>query len=306
MGDDCDVKLSKAERREQRDIQVTDNLLRLSFSTHQEFLDYVGANRQFLTDVWHLHETLGNQEARLEFQGICDLCDRRTTYSITPYPTPNGIFKYQANWWAALVCGCGQNTTSRASFRAFLDAGFQPTDRIYHVGQYSPFANMIRERAPGVTTSQYDANRKNGEVVDGVRYEDLTSLTFGTGEFDCVIALDILEHIPDYRAALREIARVLRPGGRAVTTFPWLGGNHYQTLTRAELRPDGTINHILPPEYHGDPAAPTEGILSFRSFGWQILDEFREIGFSDAAAKFVFGPVHGHMSLLCPVIVGVR
>jgi len=101
------------------------------------------------------------------------------------------------------------------------------------------------------------------------------------------------------------MARVLKPGGRTILTFPWMGGNYYDHLVRAEVLPDGSINHILPPEYHGDPAS-ADGILSFRAFGWKVLDEIRESGFSRASAIFMFAPLHGYMTLITPVIVGVR
>lgn len=38
--------------------------------------------------------------------------------------------------------------------------------------------------------------------------------------FDTAIACDVLEHVPDDRAAMRELYRVLRPGGFAVVTVP--------------------------------------------------------------------------------------
>lgn len=40
------------------------------------------------------------------------------------------------------------------------------------------------------------------------------------GRFDVLIACDVLEHILDEAAALREIRRVLRPGGAAILTVP--------------------------------------------------------------------------------------
>jgi SAM-dependent methyltransferase len=43
---------------------------------------------------------------------------------------------------------------------------------------------------------------------------------FAGGQFDCVIASDVLEHVVDDHAFLREIYRVLRPGARAVVTVP--------------------------------------------------------------------------------------
>ncbi|MBC8104297.1 MAG: class I SAM-dependent methyltransferase [Cytophagales bacterium] len=47
-----------------------------------------------------------------------------------------------------------------------------------------------------------------------------TSLPFTDGAFDAVVALDVLEHIPDDVAAAREIARILRPGGRLFVSVP--------------------------------------------------------------------------------------
>jgi SAM-dependent methyltransferase len=38
--------------------------------------------------------------------------------------------------------------------------------------------------------------------------------------FDVIIACDVLEHVPDDRAAMRELHRVLRPGGKALLTVP--------------------------------------------------------------------------------------
>ncbi|MCX6970109.1 MAG: class I SAM-dependent methyltransferase [Verrucomicrobia bacterium] len=38
--------------------------------------------------------------------------------------------------------------------------------------------------------------------------------------FDVVISCDVLEHVPDDLAAMREIRRILRPGGTAILTVP--------------------------------------------------------------------------------------
>ncbi|HEX3869004.1 MAG TPA: class I SAM-dependent methyltransferase, partial [Pirellulales bacterium] len=52
--------------------------------------------------------------------------------------------------------------------------------------------------------------------LDAVRFlaADLASLPFESGSFDCVTCGYVLEHLPDPRPGLAEIARVLRPGGR--------------------------------------------------------------------------------------------
>ena len=52
-------------------------------------------------------------------------------------------------------------------------------------------------------------------------------LPFPDDAFDLVTALDVLEHIENDRAALREVARVLRPGGMLLATVPahgWMWG----------------------------------------------------------------------------------
>jgi SAM-dependent methyltransferase len=47
-----------------------------------------------------------------------------------------------------------------------------------------------------------------------------TALPVASASLDCVVALDVLEHVEDDRAALAEVARVLRPGGVFVFTVP--------------------------------------------------------------------------------------
>lgn len=49
---------------------------------------------------------------------------------------------------------------------------------------------------------------------------DVTQLPLGDATVDAVVSANLLEHVPDDGAALREIARVLRPGGRAAIIVP--------------------------------------------------------------------------------------
>ena len=49
---------------------------------------------------------------------------------------------------------------------------------------------------------------------------DARKLPFATGSFDLRTAWDVLEHVPDDQAMLRELSRVLRPGGRAMLSVP--------------------------------------------------------------------------------------
>jgi SAM-dependent methyltransferase len=53
-----------------------------------------------------------------------------------------------------------------------------------------------------------------------VAQADVTKLPFGDGSFDVVVCSEVLEHIEDNRAAVRELVRVLKPGGDLVVTVP--------------------------------------------------------------------------------------
>ena len=52
---------------------------------------------------------------------------------------------------------------------------------------------------------------------------DLTRLGFRSGVFDRVVCCHVLEHVPDDSAALRELWRILKPGGTAILQVPLRG-----------------------------------------------------------------------------------
>jgi SAM-dependent methyltransferase len=55
-----------------------------------------------------------------------------------------------------------------------------------------------------------------------LRQADAQSLPFPDASFDVALANHMLYHVPDRARALRELARVLRPGGRlCIGTYPW-------------------------------------------------------------------------------------
>jgi hypothetical protein len=66
------------------------------------------------------------------------------------------------------------------------------------------------------------------------------------------------------------------------------------TIVRARLNADGTIEHLLPPEIHGNPV-DASGSLAFYSYGWDVLDMLRQTGFNDAAVIYLFDQQWGFM-----------
>jgi SAM-dependent methyltransferase len=70
----------------------------------------------------------------------------------------------------------------------------------------------------GLTSDDQAVAESGGEGAGVVG--DALRLPFDAGAFDRVIAAEILEHIPDDRSAMAELARVLRPGGTMAVTVP--------------------------------------------------------------------------------------
>ncbi|TDD42711.1 class I SAM-dependent methyltransferase [Saccharopolyspora elongata] len=72
--------------------------------------------------------------------------------------------------------------------------------------------------------AMFAAMKAENQVPDGAAAQtvsgDALALPFPDEHFDCVIASEIMEHIPEDEKAMRELVRVVKPGGRVVVTVP--------------------------------------------------------------------------------------
>jgi SAM-dependent methyltransferase len=96
-----------------------------------------------------------------------------------------------------------------------------------------------RDEVDGVA-SVFAAMAEKGELPKEARVGTVQGdgyrLPFADGAFDRIICAEVLEHLYDDRAAMAELARVLRPGGTMAVTVPRYG---------PEL-----VNWALSDEYH--------------------------------------------------------
>lgn len=82
----------------------------------------------------------------------------------------------------------------------------------------------------------------------GVLRGDVFRLPFGDAVFDRVICSEVMEHVHDYRAAVRELVRVLRPGGTVGVTVPTAPTEHaYLWLSRFYFESPGGHIRIFKP-----------------------------------------------------------
>jgi ubiquinone/menaquinone biosynthesis C-methylase UbiE len=56
---------------------------------------------------------------------------------------------------------------------------------------------------------------------------DITDIPEPAGSFDAVMCIEVLEHVPNPVAALQELTRLLRPGGRLIVTAPVCSLTHF-------------------------------------------------------------------------------
>lgn len=196
--------------------------------------------------------------------GTCPVCESRTLFLRTG--------PWDRDQYRCIRC----RSIPRFRAMALVLQREAPGWRDANIHESSPdgaFSRKLSIDAGRYTYSQYFPGFPSGSLVDGVRCEDLRSMSFEDESFDIFITQDVLEHVPDPDRAFTEIHRVLRPGGIHVFTVPC---GDRPTRERARLLPDGAMEHLLPPEFHGNPVDPN-GSLVVTDWGPDLLERIEAV-----------------------------
>jgi SAM-dependent methyltransferase len=128
--------------------------------------------------------------------------------------------------------GCGAGRHSFEAFRRGADvvAFDQDADELANVDAILQAMSEQGEAPVGA----------KAQVVTG----DALALPYADGEFECVIASEILEHVPADDRAIDELVRVLKPGGLLAVTVPrwmpekicWLLSDEYHANEGGHIR----------------------------------------------------------------------
>jgi SAM-dependent methyltransferase len=173
---------------------------------------------------------------------------------------------------------------------------------VYEVSAHGALYQVFLRLAPTVgftfTGSEFLDGWQPGQIYDGVRCENLESLTFADRSFDLVTSSGLMEHVENDAAAYREVHRVLKPGGYYIFTIPYFPGRATRAIA---WRRNGVIEYDGEPEYHADPFRGYK-VLTWRHYGDDLVDTLRAAGLSGSVIGI---PVAGYTGKF-PVVVARR
>jgi SAM-dependent methyltransferase len=91
--------------------------------------------------------------------------------------------------------------------------------KILHLSPEPHVFRFLQQHATLITADLMPGFYQN--IDPHIQFADATQLPFSDNSFGMVIGNHIMEHIPNDRLAMREIYRVLQPGGTAVLQVPF-------------------------------------------------------------------------------------
>ena len=161
-----------------------------------------------------------------------------------------GTFGYLRRNARCPACGALERHRAMIDFLQRED-WIRPGERCLDIGGIPPFRAWFEDK---------DVNYVSMSLGDRAMIcMDIQQMSFADESFDLVLDSHVLEYVDDYKQALLEVARVLRPGGRMLLTEAYDFG---QPATR---------------EFGGpDPAAT----FMIRRFGDDLLSFLSESGFA--------------------------
>lgn len=254
----------------------------------------------FLTEIRSLDAYRTAAEAWIESKktvsGYCRCCGQMTSLQVTV----GGYYGSHPNLREAMKCKtCGLSNRNRLLYHAVTEAAARvEVPQIALLERMSPLFGALQQRFPTIIGSEYLGEEMSAGTTHTwqgyeIRHESITNLSYGGSTLDFLVHCDVLEHVHDYRSALQEAARVLRPNhGTMLCTVPFfMNRNAEQELARPNA--DGSIEFFGPAEYHGDGMRP-DGILTWHHFGWKLLEDVIAAGFTSAHIGLAYDPFCGY------------
>lgn len=201
---------------------------------------------------------------------VCPVCQARTPF-----------IKLNNNLLAIRCTRC--RASAITSSLAFILNEIVPelgSKSVYELSSRGPLYEYLKRASGSVVGSEYYDDIEPGQTKNGVLCQNVENLTFPDQSFDVCTSTEVFEHVADDHRGFSEIYRILKHGGVFAFTVPL--SQSETTRERARRLATGEIEHMLPPEYHGDRLRGWGKVLVYRDYGRDIVSRLRCCGF-DAA-----------------------
>ena len=267
--------------------------------SYEDYIHYSDKHRQTNMANFLFEKNLVPEDStEFTYNGYCYVCKTVVDFSIDfkyTHKKVDGVL--MPNWRERLECPvCHLNNRMRAVVHVFYLKCRPDSDSIIYITeQTTALYKLFKQSFSNICGSEYlgDSVSYGSCNSNGIRNEDLTQLSFSSNQFDFILSFDVFEHVPNYKQALAECYRCIKPGGVLFFSVPFVQTSE-KNVVRAYVSEIGEIVHLLPPEYHGDPINP-EGSLCFHYFGWEILADLKTVGFTDPYALFYESRYFGYL-----------
>lgn len=260
--------------------------------------EFVSLSNGALTDMQGIVEPAFL--ARSEIRGYCRGCGLQQMFDIGPPLLDPADWK---NLREGLVCPCGFTARMRMTIR-LLDELMETHDfaSAAVLERATPMFAYLQARLPSLIGCEYvGASSPWGAMVDvnglAVRNENMMALSFPDRSLDLLMHFDILEHVGDADAGLREAHRVLTDGGAMYFSCPFYHMLE-ENIVRAHLDANGDTVHLMPEIYHGNPIS-NRGALVFIHPSLELFGMLSDAGFSKVQAAVCYDPIEGIVSNGC-------
>jgi GT2 family glycosyltransferase len=279
--------------------QSTDNL-QPTFVAHDRSQYEQGLQQREFSAIRDIEKRLiesANAEA-FSVDGFCVPCDKTVPLLVDMQFGGQRIGGcWVPNWRERLVCPFCQMNNRQRLIATLMKRQIEQScgAKVYFMEQVTPIYQWAVTTFPQhqIIGSEYlGYEYRSGEVIKGIRHEDVMNMSFEDNSLDLIVSNDVFEHVSDPNKAFAECARVLRPGGVMLATMPF-HSERDTSVVRAELVADG-VKYLLPPIFHANPVS-AEGALVFTDFGWDVLDDLRGAGFKHTIVEVYADLNYGHI-----------
>lgn len=200
---------------------------------------------------------------------VCNICNIIQKYDIcNPWPRDN------------VRCSNCYSLVRERAVKYVLDTYYNnfKNKKIHQSSPCGPLHNLFLT-FPEYSYSHYIKSVENGSYLNGIQCVNLEKIPFPDNTYDIFLTMDVFEHLFNPEIAIKEIYRVLKPGGVYIMTVP-IENLESKTEKACFLDSENKVVHIptnrssikqVELEYHGNPIDNSGSVVTYY-YGYDIIN----------------------------------